>query len=333
MAQDGDTITYTYNGNFDGNNNLIPQEEDISSIDEITVDYLDAAGGESADFGGGSGGRVENSVFDVSGFDTLYIWVSNSPHGRYDSTAGGANGGGSTEISISNTGPADSADEPFLAAAGGGGGSEVQFINAPGGPGARGGTTGSSTSEGTVPPFGGAGGGTSGGDGGASVDDQNRGYTIDSGTTTTGGGSGEDTNGEVKISYTTLNAPPSFTSGSESPTDGATGVSLDPTLSIEVTDADGDSMAVTFRDASDDSKIGSTQTGVADGGTASVTWSGRESDTTYSWYVEADDGNATTTSATFSFTTFAFTIGGVTASGFTIGSDEVTEVTIDGKQV
>ncbi|MGC9308868.1 MAG: S8 family serine peptidase, partial [Thermoplasmatota archaeon] len=87
-----------------------------------------------------------------------------------------------------------------------------------------------------------------------------------------------------------------------SPSDGATGVSTSPTLSVDVSDPDGDSMDVSFYDASDDSLIG-TDTGVASGGTASVTWSGLSYSTTYSWYTVADDGSATTTSSTWQFTT------------------------------
>jgi hypothetical protein len=205
MAQAGDTITYTYNDNTDENGNLVPQTEDITGIDKITIDYLDGAGGGQT---GGAGGRVENASFDVSAFNTLYIWVGSVTVGRYDSTSGSQNGGGSTEVSISNTGPADSADEPFLAAAGGGGGGSGSgpFGDIPGGGGAREGVGSSSTdrSEGIAPPLGGAGGSGSGGDGQAAIDDENRGYTIDSGTAIEGGGSGENTDGEIQITYKSL---------------------------------------------------------------------------------------------------------------------------------
>lgn len=207
MAQVGDTITYTHNGNLDSNNNLIPQEEDISSIGEITVDYLDGAGGGPGTQTGGAGGRVENCSFNVSTFNTLYIWVGSVTVGRYDSTSRGQNGGGSTEVSISNTGPEDSSDEPFLAAAGGGGGGESgSIVTTPGGGGARegAGANPDDTSEGTSPPLGGAGGLGSGGDGQAAIDDENRGYTIDSGTTIEGGGSGEGADGEIQITYKSL---------------------------------------------------------------------------------------------------------------------------------
>ncbi|RLF78975.1 hypothetical protein DRN32_05900, partial [Thermococci archaeon] len=65
---------------------------------------------------------------------------------------------------------------------------------------------------------------------------------------------------------------------------------LGTTLQVDVSDPDGNPMAVTFHDASDDSEIG-TDTDVPSGGTASVFWSGLSALNTYSWYVIADDGN------------------------------------------
>ncbi|MFX1321126.1 MAG: hypothetical protein ACFFAQ_05715 [Promethearchaeota archaeon] len=86
------------------------------------------------------------------------------------------------------------------------------------------------------------------------------------------------------------------------PSDGATGVGDDPTLSVDVSDDDGDSLTVTFYNASDDSLIGSDI--VAGGsGTASVTWSGVTSDMVCQWYVRANDGTFITQSATWTFTT------------------------------
>lgn len=87
-----------------------------------------------------------------------------------------------------------------------------------------------------------------------------------------------------------------------SPSDGATGVDINPTLSVYVSDPDNDAMDVTFYDASDHSIIG-TDTNVPSGGTASVVWSGLAYETTYSWYTIADDGEYTNTSVTWSFTT------------------------------
>ncbi|MEF8874574.1 MAG: S8 family serine peptidase [Candidatus Thermoplasmatota archaeon] len=92
-----------------------------------------------------------------------------------------------------------------------------------------------------------------------------------------------------------------------SPANGATDVSLDPSLSVDVSDPDGDSMDVSFYNASDDSLIG-TDLGVASGSTASVTWSGLATNTAYSWYAEATDGSLTNTSSTWSFTTGNYTV-------------------------
>jgi len=90
-----------------------------------------------------------------------------------------------------------------------------------------------------------------------------------------------------------------------SPSDGATDVNLNPTLSVYVSDYDGDNMDVTFYDASDDNVI-DIDYNVPDGGTASVTWSGLSYLTTYNWYTKANDGEDTTrgpSSGSWSFTT------------------------------
>ena len=56
-------------------------------------------------------------------------------------------------------------------------------------------------------------------------------------------------------------------------------MTTNPTLSVDVSDPDGDSMNVSFYDASDDSLIG-TDIGVVSGGTAIVSW-GSLSEGTY----------------------------------------------------
>ncbi len=104
---------------------------------------------------------------------------------------------------------------------------------------------------------------------------------------------------DVTVSWSTNDPPAAPTN--PSPYDGATGVSTSPTLSVDVSDPDGDTMDVTFYDGSGNS-IG-TDTGVASGGTASVSWSGLSTDTNYYWYTVADDGQATTQSSTWQFTT------------------------------
>lgn len=89
------------------------------------------------------------------------------------------------------------------------------------------------------------------------------------------------------------------------PVDGATEVGsifIEPILSVDVSDGDGDSMDVSFYNGANDALIGKDY-GVPSGGRASVEWWPLSAGTTYSWYAVADDGTSTTTSPTWSFTT------------------------------
>ncbi len=86
------------------------------------------------------------------------------------------------------------------------------------------------------------------------------------------------------------------------PSDGSTDISTSPTISVEVSDPDDDSMDVSFYDASDDTLIG-TDTGVSSGSTASTSWTGLSTETTYSWYAVADDASESVNSTTYSFST------------------------------
>lgn len=300
MASDGDVITYTYSGS--------KVTEDISDIGEITIQEMHGAdGGDGGSSDGGSGGYVEDATADVSDYNTLEVWVgqsgsiTNGGWGKNNGGSGesgpggsGAGGGGSTELWVDS-------ESVLIAAcdAGGGGSGEDQYsIDRGGGGGSRGGvggTSGAGDAEGSG--FGGDGSGgldAPGGDGGQELG-------IASGGTTTTGGSNAG-NAEITIEFLSGNTAPSFDETTVSPTDGETDVALNPTLSITANDADGDSLDVSFYDASDDSQIGSTQS-ISAGSTASVTWSGRDWSATYSWYAIADDGTTTTTSSTFSFTT------------------------------
>ena len=81
-----------------------------------------------------------------------------------------------------------------------------------------------------------------------------------------------------------------------------TGIEINPTLNVTLTDPDGDTMNITFINASDDSVIG-IDTAVANGSYATYQWSGLSYGTTYNWYVNITDGTDTTTSSTYSFTT------------------------------
>jgi hypothetical protein len=209
MAQDGDTITYTFS---DGT----VVSEDISGVGEAVVDYCDGPGGKTNNTSGGSGGRVENATIDVSGHDTLYIWVggcinqNTTGYGRYPDNVLDLNG--TSEISFSNTSGEDSDDEPFLVGAGGGGSGGGGSNGAGGNAGARGGDGGAGDGLGSgglgspsiPPPAGGDGADANtsqvGGDGDGAIDDQNRGL-VSGGTTILGGGAGPDTDGEIQITY------------------------------------------------------------------------------------------------------------------------------------
>ncbi len=101
------------------------------------------------------------------------------------------------------------------------------------------------------------------------------------------------------------NVPPSIPTNPV-PAHLATGVGLNPALSVDVADPNGDSMDVSFYDASGPTLIG-TDFGVPSTGTATVNWLGLSADTTYNWYAEAYDGEFTTQSATWQFTTIDMT--------------------------
>ncbi|WP_153953043.1 fibronectin type III domain-containing protein [Halosegnis longus] len=217
MVQAGETITYTWSGGDDDGKHVL----DISSIGEITIDYIDGAGGTGT--AGSAGGRVENVTANVSNHDTLYVWVaggdgSNTTElGRYQGGQEGYMGGGSSEVSVVNTDDSDSETEPFIAAAGGGGGgySSNQFIGATrGGGGARGGSGSDSNSEdgnGQAPPLGGDaaidGGASESGDG--AISGHGSSVSTSGGTTIKGGGSSNETGGEIQITYKAGVSPPS----------------------------------------------------------------------------------------------------------------------------
>ena len=86
-----------------------------------------------------------------------------------------------------------------------------------------------------------------------------------------------------------------------SPSNGASNVVRNPTISVYVSDPDDDALTIKFYDASDNSLIG-TDTCPSDC-TASVTWTGLDYQTTYRWYAIVDDGEYDVLSSTWSFTT------------------------------
>ncbi len=86
------------------------------------------------------------------------------------------------------------------------------------------------------------------------------------------------------------------------PVNEATNVDLNPTLSVEVSDPDGQDMDITFYDAVDGTIIG-TDYGVPSGGTATTTWSDLFYFTRYFWYAVASDGIESTQSSIWEFIT------------------------------
>jgi hypothetical protein len=107
---------------------------------------------------------------------------------------------------------------------------------------------------------------------------------------------------DMEVETTTTGNNPPNTPSNPDPYDGETGVSTNPPLSVDVDDPDGDNMDILFYNASDDSLIG-IDTNVPSGSTASITWSGLDPLTIYTWYTIADDGEYSTQSESWEFTT------------------------------
>jgi hypothetical protein len=148
---------------------------------------------------------VENAEINLSGYDTLYLWVGEwQTNGRYETSndLGVDNrAGGSTEVSFdSRDGSDGESDLPFLVGAGGAAYDDTVNYGA-----ARGGSTRYGSGNGTPPPQGGGSGDI---DGFGAIDDQNRGL-VSGGTTIEGGGaSTNQENGEIKITYEYKLKPP-----------------------------------------------------------------------------------------------------------------------------
>ncbi len=87
-----------------------------------------------------------------------------------------------------------------------------------------------------------------------------------------------------------------------SPKDGANEIETNVTLSVEVSDSDGDLLTVSFYRSATDELIGDEEN-IESGNTASMDWEDLEENLTYSWYVVISDGNKTVQSDDWSFTT------------------------------
>ncbi|HEY5514635.1 MAG TPA: LamG-like jellyroll fold domain-containing protein, partial [Pengzhenrongella sp.] len=100
------------------------------------------------------------------------------------------------------------------------------------------------------------------------------------------------------------NGIPTVTPGG--PSNGATGTSTSPTLSVTATDPEGATLTVAFYGRTAASGIFTlitTNTGVASGAGTTTTWSGRDDGQRYEWYVTASDGATTVTSSIWTFDT------------------------------
>ena len=106
---------------------------------------------------------------------------------------------------------------------------------------------------------------------------------------------------ETVTAYITHNDPPNKPENPY-PKNNSESIDINPTLNVNVTDPDDDTMNVSFYNAFDDSLIG-TDLNVVSGGTATVQWKGLSYNTQYSWYVIANDSELETKSDTWSFTT------------------------------
>ncbi|MDG6219044.1 MAG: Ig-like domain-containing protein, partial [Candidatus Thermoplasmatota archaeon] len=104
--------------------------------------------------------------------------------------------------------------------------------------------------------------------------------------------------------FTTIEEPinrPPHPPTNPNPANNTQNVIIHPTLSVQVSDPDGDMLTVYFYDGSTHTLIGHV---VSQSGRRAITkWTGLTHGTTYSWYVRVNDGEFNVTSETFSFTT------------------------------
>jgi len=111
----------------------------------------------------------------------------------------------------------------------------------------------------------------------------------------------DDIGYRVDLHINTLGSPP-YKPDNPNPENNSENVTLNPVLSVNVSDPDDDPMDVSFYDASDDSLIG-TDNNVNSGGIASVQWKDLSYNTMYYWYAIANDSLYETKSDEWCFTT------------------------------
>ncbi|EMR75198.1 hypothetical protein MBGDF03_00962 [Thermoplasmatales archaeon SCGC AB-540-F20] len=100
---------------------------------------------------------------------------------------------------------------------------------------------------------------------------------------------------------TMLQNDPPYKPSDPQPENNSTNVSINPTISVLVTDPDNDTMNISFYNASG-GLIGS-DFNVSNGSRAEVNWSSLQYNTTYSWYAIANDSVFENRSDTWTFTT------------------------------
>jgi len=111
-----------------------------------------------------------------------------------------------------------------------------------------------------------------------------------------------ETQSETWTFTTMLQNDPPYKPSDPQPENNSENISINPTISVLVTDPDNDAMDVSFYNASNDSLI-ETDFNVSNGNRAEVTWSDLEYNTTYSWYAVANDSIFENRSDTWTFTT------------------------------
>jgi len=104
----------------------------------------------------------------------------------------------------------------------------------------------------------------------------------------------------TKTSEKTVNNPPN-SPDNPNPKNDASGVSINPALSVDISDPDDDTLTAYFYNAENHSLIGSVS--AQSNSRVSVVWPGLEYETAYSWYVSVSDSNYSTNSSIFSFKT------------------------------
>jgi hypothetical protein len=107
---------------------------------------------------------------------------------------------------------------------------------------------------------------------------------------------------QINLTVTTQPNNPPDKPIDPSPYNNSENINLNPTISVYVNDPDNDQMNMFFYNAINHSLI-DTDYNVDSGTRASITWDNLDYNTTYSWYVVANDSEFETTSDIFYFTT------------------------------